>query len=98
MTWLVRCGCRVWAIRPILNCPTDTRLCAPSRWVYTLIVDVGVRTDPHQHVAVCIALSVSAAEMPAVDTICPAEAMLELERLAGVDGVAPATDVLLDII
>ena len=33
-TSLVRCGVRFAAMRPILNCPTGTRACGPSVWVY----------------------------------------------------------------
>ncbi len=58
------------------------------------LVDVGVRADPHRDLAFGVPQRYGPAQMPAVLAVRPAEAMLELERLAGVDGVLPDTDVL----
>ena len=45
-TALVRWGRRSWAIRPILNSPTGTRPCGPSRWVYRPALAWSSRTLP----------------------------------------------------
>ena len=44
-TALVRCGFRSWAIRPILYLPTGTRLCGPSRCVYSPALARSSRTS-----------------------------------------------------
>ena len=62
-----------------------------------LVVDVGVGPEPHQHPAFGIAHGQGAAEVPAVNAVRTAEAVLQLKRLTGGDGVLPAPDVLLHV-
>ncbi len=63
-----------------------------------LVVDVGVGPEPHQHPAFGIAHGQGAAEVPAVNAVRTAEAVLQLKRLAGVDGVLPTPDVLFHVL
>src|SRR5262249_1125329 len=53
---------------------------------------------PHQHPACAITHGYGAAEVPAVNAVRTAEAVLQLKRFTGLDGVPPAPDVLVHVV
>lgn len=72
----------------------------PARllFFFLLLMNIGIRADPHPDIAVRVPHGVSAAEVPTVLSVRATKALLEVEGLATVHGFFPLADIPVDVL